>query len=106
MRDIDLTAVFANLLDNAVEAAGQTEDGFLHIKINEVQGFRVAILENSMKESEEDQKKPGHMGLGLGNVRNTLEKYHGTMKIEINPEEYAVRLMIPMSQPAGREENL
>ena len=46
------------------------------------------------------------MGLGLGNVRNTLEKYHGTMKIEINPEEYAVRLMIPMSQPAGREENL
>ena len=95
IRDIDLTAVFANLLDNAVEAAGQTEDGFLHIKINEVQGFRVASLENSMKESEEGQKKPGHMGLGLSNVEKTLERYHGTMEVEKRNGVYKVILMIP-----------
>ena len=95
IRDIDLTAVFANLLDNAVEAAGQTEDGFLRIKINEVQGFRVASLENSMKESEEGQKKPGHMGLGLSNVEKTLERYHGTMEVEKRNGVYKVILMIP-----------
>lgn len=33
------------------------------------------------------------MGLGLGNVRNTLEKYHGTMKTEETKEEFQVRLM-------------
>ena len=74
------------------------------VKLDEIRDFRVGEIRNSCNSTQ--KKSAGHMGLGLGNVRNTLEKYHGTMKIETNPEEYAVRLMIPMSQPAGREENL
>ena len=46
----------------------------------------------------EQKKKEGHMGLGLGNVRNTLEKYHGTMKTEETKEEFQVRLILPMEK--------
>ncbi len=102
IKEIDLTTIFANLLDNAIEAAG--EGGTLVVKLDEIRDFRVGEIRNSCNSSQ--KKGAGHMGLGLGNVRNTLEKYHGTMKIETNPEEYVVRLMIPMSQSAGREEKL
>lgn len=94
IKEIDLTTIFANLLDNAIEAAG--EDGRLFIKLDEVREFRVGEIRNSIQ--AEQKKKEGHMGLGLGNVRNTLEKYHGTMKTEETKEEFQVRLMLPMEK--------
>ena len=94
IKEIDLTTIFANLLDNAIEAAG--EDGRLSIKLDEFREFRVGEIRNSIQ--PELKKKEGHMGLGLGNVRNTLEKYHGTMKTEETKEEFQVRLMLPMEK--------
>ena len=94
IKEIDLTTIFANLLDNAIEAAG--EDGRLSIKLDEFREFRVGEIRNSIQ--AEQKKKEGHMGLGLGNVRNTLEKYHGTMKTEETKEEFQVRLMLPMEK--------
>ena len=91
---IHLCSVLSNLLDNAIEAAG--EDGRLFIKLDEVREFRVGEIRNSIQ--AEQKKKEGHMGLGLGNVRNTLEKYHGTMKTEETKEEFQVRLMLPMEK--------
>ena len=94
IKEIDLTTIFANLLDNAIEAAGK--DGRLSIKLDEFREFRVGEIRNSIQ--PELKKKEGHMGLGLGNVRNTLEKYHGTMKTEETKEEFQVRLMLPMEK--------
>ena len=72
------------------------EDGRLSIKLDEFREFRVGEIRNSIQ--PELKKKEGHMGLGLGNVRNTLEKYHGTMKTEETKEEFQVRLMLPMEK--------
>ena len=91
---VSLCSLFSNTLDNAIEAAG--EDGRLSIKLDEFREFRVGEIRNSIQ--AEQKKKEGHMGLGLGNVRNTLEKYHGTMKTEETKEEFQVRLMLPMEK--------
>lgn len=93
LRDLDITTVFANLLDNAIEAAKCAEVPFLNLKINEVRDFRVVSIQNSRK--VEEKPGAGHMGLGLENVRRTLEQYHGTMQIKKTDTEYQVNLMLP-----------
>jgi two-component system sensor histidine kinase AgrC len=45
--------------------------------------------------SRPGMKKEGHMGVGLENVRRTVEAYQGTMQCEIVGEEYRVSVMLP-----------
>lgn len=115
LKDIDITSIFANLLDNAVEAASKAGEGaFLDLKIDSVQDFRVIQIRNSRKagdgnmekRSVDNSKDPGkagnhrvkHMGLGLVNVQNALEKYHGSLEHSMSDTEYRISVMIP-----GRE---
>lgn len=92
IRDIDITTIFANLLDNAIEAAADTPTPYLKLKIQEVHSFRVVSLINS---ALPDQKKSGHMGLGLENVRHTVETYSGTINREQLADEFHISLMLP-----------
>lgn len=93
LRDIDITTIFANLLDNALEAAEDFGEGaYLNLKIQEVHHFRVISIVNA---SRPGMKKEGHMGVGLENVRRTVEAYQGTMQCEIVGEEYRVSVMLP-----------
>lgn len=61
----------------------------------EVGKFRVGEIRIDPGGAEE---KGRPYGPWLGNVRNTLEKYHGTMKTEETKEEFQVRLMLPMEK--------
>lgn len=93
LRDIDITTIFANLLDNALEAVEAFGEGaYLNLKIQEVHHFRVISIVNA---SRPGMKKEGHMGVGLENVRRTVEAYQGTMQCEIVGEEYRVSVMLP-----------
>lgn len=93
LRDIDITTIFANLLDNALEAVEAFGEGaYLNLKIQEVHHFRVISIVNA---SRPGMKKEGHMGVGLENVRRTVEAYQGTMQYEIVGEEYRVSVMLP-----------
>lgn len=94
MRDMDVTTVFANLLDNAIEAAREcAPSGYLHLKMDQIHDFTVVRIVNSCLE---EKPKKGHMGLGLENVRNTLAKYHGTMQTERSPGQFRVNITIPL----------
>lgn len=96
MKDIDITTIFANLLDNAVEASSRAEKKYLSIKMDEVRDFRVISLWNSCPEKE--KKEPRHQGLGLGNVSQTLSKYHGTLQTEKVGTEFRVNIMLPREE--------
>ncbi|MDO4273445.1 MAG: GHKL domain-containing protein [Eubacteriales bacterium] len=98
LKDIDITTIFANLLDNAVEASGEAGEGaFLNLKIDMVQEFRVVQICNSraMDTGKQEARKQSHMGLGLVNVKYTLEKYHGSLQQIVTDKEYRVSVMIP-----------
>lgn len=95
IKEVDITTIFANLLDNAVEAAEEFGEGsFLSVRMEEIRDFRVVRISNAW---EPGRKKEGnaHMGLGLENVRNTLERYHGSIKVEKGEKEFRVHLMLP-----------
>lgn len=126
IRDMDITTIFANLLDNALEAAGNTKGKrqiqvradvfheFVAVRIrNTFSGKNRRDLQRNRPEdtTEKDilqnlgseglsQKsmKTGmraHMGIGLENVRRTLEKYGGGMMTEAAEGEFIVNITIP-----------
>lgn len=84
MESMDLCRVVACLLDNAIEAALESDQRRVHFSIeHKPGGARLIILTNSTKapvdvnaiERPGVSSKPGHMGLGLPSVRKTLAKY-------------------------------
>lgn len=95
IREIDLTTIFANLLDNAIEALGVQEehDKFMKIYVGRVRDFLMIELSNS--KGRRQKKKENHQGLGLKNVKEAIDKYDGTCTIEENEKQYRVILMIP-----------
>lgn len=87
LQPIDVTTIFGNLLDNAVEAAGQTaKDRFISVKIRSYHKMAVARIENSAPDvlwkngMPLSQKGKGH-GLGLLNVQNAVTKYDGDLNL-------------------------
>lgn len=92
MRDIDLTTLFTNLLDNAKEAIAQVEgEKILLLKIDTVNCFLVIRMENSYIKKE----KEGHSGLGLKNVRKVVEAYGGVCSIQQKEVVFCVSITIP-----------
>ncbi len=98
MRDMDMTTIFANLLDNALEAAGQAKgDGRIQIRADAFHEFTVVRIKNTMGTRHKSREEGGrlHMGIGLINVGHTLEKYGGGMVTEETEDEFVVKLTIP-----------
>lgn len=94
IKDIDITTIFANLLDNAIEAAGA--QSWLELKIDNIQDFRVIKIRNGIRRSSDaSSSKSNHMGLGLTNVRLALDKYHGSLESSSSEKEYCIHIMIP-----------
>lgn len=102
MREIDITTIFANLLDNSIEAAKKVEDNpYIKFHINKFNDFIVINIINSMKDKPimKNKKikstKVNHEGLGLENIRKTLEKYEGTLVVDFDDNEFKINIVIP-----------
>lgn len=103
IRDIDLTTIFANLFDNAIEACKRVDNNrYINFKADKFNEFIVMTLSNCIeaipvKEGNKfvSQKK-NHEGLGLMNVKKTLEKYEGNVKIQYDKDEFKVNIVIPI----------
>ena len=89
LHSFDLNVVLGNLLDNAIEAAGQTEEKKLKIAIKLDKGILFINIRNScrgiadgkIQRLETTKKDAPNHGIGLDNVRRIVEKYHGDMDL-------------------------
>lgn len=108
---IDLCAVLANLLDNAIEACRklpETKERFIHISIGYKYNFIFFRVENSVEENplgtgrtpvttKKDRTRPH--GLGLKNVLDTVRRYSGALEQECKEHRFSSVAM--MQLPAG-----
>ncbi len=101
--DMDTTTIFANLLDNAIEACQtmQNDKKYINLYIEKRMGFIIIQISNPYENINmiTDKKyrstKFGHAGIGLSNVRQTVEKYKGLFNIETISETFTVEITIP-----------
>lgn len=100
MKDIDVTTIFLNLLDNAIDACKECEcDRWIKWKADSIRDFFVIEISNGIKTSpqiEGSTSKQHHEGLGLKNVVQALEIYGGNMQVEFDETTYITHLYIPM----------
>lgn len=100
MKDTDVTALFANLLDNAVAAAAQSRDGYVKLRVNRVREFLSVTVENSCdREPVRDaelfrSRRVGHEGLGLKIIRQTVKQYGGDVQFDWKEGVFIVRVML------------
>lgn len=101
--DMDMTTIFANLLDNAVEAREGNPSFWVKIRGEQIQDFTVIKIWNpALRTYEPGQSgKTGHEGIGLSNVRQAMGRYHGELKIECKDNIFSVTLVFPGQ---GREQ--
>lgn len=98
----DINVILGNLLENAIEAARQTEEKKLSVAIREEKGVLRIHIENSYSGILRQEgtkllttKKDSDLhGLGLGNVESIVRKYHGEMKIEKRDCLFSVQILL------------
>lgn len=101
IKEIDMTTIFSNLLDNAIDACKQLEGHkVITLRADKIQDFLVMNIKNTTNTKPlKDFKstKQNHDGLGLKNVAKTLEKYGGNIQVQFDDMLFTVHLYIPIA---------
>lgn len=92
IRSVDLVTILGNLLDNALEAAENTEGNlrFISLTIRRINEMLIIKLENGCKtapvitagELKTTKQDTDLHGWGLRNIRTAAERYDGTVETE------------------------
>lgn len=108
MREIDITSVLGNLLDNAMEAAKKCEKGLVSVSLYMENGGSLAVcrIENNyVGELKREGAKllstkeiPELHGIGLQNVKRLVEKYSGFMQQEYEKGIYVTTVILPVQE--------
>ncbi len=102
--DIDITAIFANLWDNAIEACALTSvnERFIDFSMSQVNGFIIINIQNSCdndpvsKNGRFVSTKKNHKGIGLSIVSTAVEKYNGLFITDYQNNTFTVEITIPV----------
>lgn len=104
--DIDITLIFANILDNAIEACQKIRSGNRQIefRLYQFNSMIVIGLSNtinfypSLQEGEYISTKRNHKGIGLSNVKACVNKYCGDMNIGVEQGKFSVSIIFPLDE--------
>lgn len=104
--DVSLCTIFANTLDNAMEACKKIDDitkRKLELKCRYTENgyFSFALTNSKVNEIHEkkghflsDKEDPNSHGIGISSVREIVDKYEGTLDISYDSEWFHVIILI------------
>ncbi len=112
MDPMDLTALFGNILDNSMEAVRKIPDPeqrLIRLAISRQKGFVRIVAENRytgeiiFKKGIPMTSKldPGYHGYGVSSIKNTVEKYGGSTRIQTREGWFGLSILIPLEEKAG-----
>lgn len=101
--DLDITAIFANLWDNAIEACDKVKgEKYIEMSMTRVNDFILVNIENSyngiLKTENKNliSTKENHSGVGLKSVRLSVEKYEGVFMTNYNSRAFRAEITLPI----------
>lgn len=112
MRASDIYALFGNAIDNAVEAAGKLEDEgrrVVYISVRVSLGMLAVHIENRFdgkltfngglpSTTKEDNR---YHGFGMKSIRMIVEKYGGTLSIDVDGDLFGLNILFPLEDDEG-----
>lgn len=110
-KPVDVCVVFANALDNAIEACTQLppEDRSIDMRIKSTSLFWLVSITNPVKDAVDTEKlfqknsgytskaDAGHHGIGTYNMKNTVENYGGMLKADCREGLFTLEIAIDKS---------
>lgn len=109
INDMDLCALFANSIDNAIEAVQKIEDesqriiilkarvinNYFSYQIENTKQNRIIAKNNLLKSSKNNSFLHG---FGLENIKDIVRKYHGTLDIQYSDNRFTLTIIIDCIQ--------
>lgn len=106
--DADLCTVLGNLLQNAAEGIAQVknEEKYIHVQMEQGREYLRIKIENSAPLLEITGEQFSNMflrtakrdkrnhGMGMRNVRDTLKRYSGTLKVTREPRKFIAEVIL------------
>lgn len=108
IKPIDVSSIFANILDNAIEACDKIKDEninkYIRIKGTISKSYFVLKCENSkvnmIKLNENkllsDKMDKFKHGIGIQSIKSSLEKYEGEILFEDEKNKFTLNIYIPL----------
>ena len=103
---VEIAVLFGNLLDNAIEAAKDTNEKRITLDIQKNASYLIILVSNSIKSSVlEDNKnletsKPDKKlhGIGIKSIKNIVEKHNGMIQFYEEENEFCCHIMIDITE--------
>lgn len=95
--DMDLCVIFANALDNAIQACGRLKEkgaGWIRIGGERQGDFYLLEFENACDGRAGTPIRPG---TGLSNIKSAAEKYGGTVLMERTDSSFCLQVLLDIS---------
>lgn len=101
---LDISTIFGNLLDNALEAVEkvQGEERYIFLNVATKRNLLIIVIKNSMVVNNKKNISAGKKwnatfhGYGLKNIEKSLDNYDGKMKINVKEGEFEVDIVLPI----------
>ncbi len=113
MTAMDVTALFGNALDNAIEAVskiGDPQQRLIHLSVAQQRSFLAikvencctgdVVMENGLPLTTKRNRQ--YHGYGVKSIRSIAQKYDGSISVHVKDGWFELRVLIPLSHP-GKE---
>lgn len=109
MDPMDISTLFGNMLDNAIEGVGKLqkkEKRLIHLAVAKQKNFLRIRIENCYEDTldfenglpKTTKQDDRHHGFGLKSIQNTVKKYGGSVTIHAENGWFELRILIPLKQ--------
>jgi len=109
MKSVDMCTIFANAMDNAIEACEKAEgERSFEMRIKRSASFYVVAMKNTMSELNQrksligtkrftTKKNRDFHGYGLENIKKTVEKYGGETTVSVENNMFLLNIILPVT---------
>ena len=100
---LDISTIFGNLMDNAIEATMNIDDSnkYIFVDVQVKERLLIIVIKNSMigtynPDSQTSKTNSSFHGYGLVNVRKSIKKYNGEYSINSHANEFMISVVLPI----------
>ncbi|SHO52340.1 Sensor histidine kinase YesM [Anaerocolumna xylanovorans DSM 12503] len=107
MDNLDITILFSNIIDNAIEACFSVDNNYIKLKTRTKENYILISIENThnyiINKSDNNflSTKESHMGIGLSNVKDIIASYGGDLDITYDANMFRIEITLSDAQSAS-----